>query len=150
MDNRKGMILPQTQIPAGTIAAYLRTEYRFGYGAQLVVLRIDTRSDALAQLYASSGHRCGVFITAANPLGEAQGAAANEAARARLAAELDAAKIHAIEGEGVDPAGNWPAEKSFFALGVDLHAARELGARHRQNAIVWAGEDAVPKLILLR
>ena len=142
--------MTQTQIPAETIAAYLRTAYRFGRDAELITLRIDTRSDALAQLYASSGHRCGVFITASNPLGEAHSAAANEAARARLAAELDALKIDAIEGEGVDPGGGWPAEQSFFALGVDLHAARELGARHRQNAVVWAGEDAVPKLILLR
>ena len=140
----------QTHIPADTLAAYLRTEYRFGRGADLVTLRIDTRSDALARLYAASGHRCGVFISACNPLGELQGAAANEAAHARLAAELEAAKIDAIEGEGVHPAGGWPAEKSLFALGVDLDAARELGARHRQNAVVWAGEDAVPRLILLR
>ena len=29
-------------------------------------------------------------------------------------------------------------------------AARNLGTRYRQDAIVWAGADAVPKLILLR
>jgi len=41
-------------------------------------------------------------------------------------------------------------EKSFFALGVDLETAKNLGICYQQNAIVWAGADAVPKLILLR
>jgi len=142
--------LRQSDIPPEKIAAYRNTGYRFGRGADLVSLRIDTRSEALARLYASSGHRCGVFITACNPLGELQSREENEAAQARLAAELHALAIPAIEGEGVDPAGAWPAEKSFFALGVALDAARDLGLRHRQNAVVWAGEDAIPKLILLR
>lgn len=35
-------------------------------------------------------------------------------------------------------------------LRISLEAAKELGARYEQNAIVWAGADAMPQLILLR
>ena len=58
--------------------------------------------------------------------------------------------MDAIEGEGVGTDGAWPAEKSFFVFGVDLETARMLGVRYRQNAVVWAAEDAIPKLVLLR
>ncbi len=142
--------MAHSEIPAEKIAAYRGTGYRLGQGLGAITLRIDTRSEALLRLYASSGHNCGVFITAQNPLGEAQSAEANDASHARLAAELKALQIEAIEGAGADPGGAWPAEKSLFALGVDLDAARRLGVRYRQNAIVWVGEDVIPKLILLR
>jgi hypothetical protein len=35
-------------------------------------------------------------------------------------------------------------------LGMALDAAQEVGRRYGQNAIVWAGADAVPELVLLR
>ncbi len=35
-------------------------------------------------------------------------------------------------------------------LGLPLEEARALGNEFEQNAIVWSGPDAVPKLILLR
>ena len=45
-------------------------------------------------------------------------------------------------------------EKFFCVRGGSRNSsnetARMLGVRYRQNAVVWAGEDAVPKLVLLR
>jgi len=34
--------------------------------------------------------------------------------------------------------------------GLARAAAQELGRQFQQNAIIWAGADAVPELILLR
>lgn len=144
-------MLTHSEIPAEKIKAYLDTHYRFGQGIDLITLRIDTHAEALSRLCASSGCACGVFITAYNPLGQSQYINANQAAHARLGIELEAlAPGRVIEGAGADPTGEWPEEKSFFALGVDLDAARELGIRYKQDAIVWVGKDAVPRLILLR
>ena len=149
----RGVIPPasgRTQIPAEKIDAYLKTDYRFGEGFDAVTLRIDVRSEPLARLYASSGITCGVFITAYNPLGQACDIETNDAANESLAADLAAISTRVFEGAGADPSGAWPGERSFFALGIDLEVARALGARYRQDAIVWVGADAVPKLILLR
>ena len=143
--------MAHSEIPAEKIKAFSDTDYRLGQGMGLITLRIDTQAEALLRLYASAGCACGVFITAYSPWGKDQGLRANEAAHARLGEELAAlAPGRVIDGVGADPTGNWPEEKSFFALGVDLDAARGLGMRYQQDAIVWAGEDAVPKLILLR
>lgn len=111
---------------------------------------IDTRSEALARLYAITGQTCDVFITAFNPFGQAQSDEANEATHGRLGKCLRALTPYVIEGAGADPAGAWPEEKSFVALGINLVTARPLGLRVRQDAVVWVGEDAIPRLILLR
>ena len=149
----RGVIPPdsgRTQIPAEKIEAYLKTNYRFGEGLDAVTLQINRLSAELARVYASSGITCGVFITAYNPLGEARNIETNDAANESLAADLAALSTRVIEGAGADPSGSWPEERSLFALGIDLEVARSLGARYRQDAIVWVGADAVPKLILLR
>ena len=143
-------MLAHSHIPTDKITAYRATDYRFGHGPDRITLHIGTQSDALARLYASSGYACGVFITAYNQLGHAQSLEANEAAHARLGAELNALAIEVIEGAGADPTGAWPDEKSFFALGVELEAARTLGLRYHQDAIVWVGRDAIPILVVLR
>ena len=142
--------LRETKVLADKQEAYRKTLYGFGQGLDAIYLRIDVRSDALARLYQSSGYDCGIFITAYNPLGIAESQESNDAAHALLGAELTATAGRIIEGAGFDPTGDWPEEKSYFGLGVDLEEAKNLGVRFRQDAIVWAGQDAVPRLILLR
>ena len=51
--------------------------------------------------------------------------------------------------KALSPTG-WPAERSHFALGLGLEAARAIGTDLDQDAIVWVGADAIAQLILLR
>ena len=143
-------MLAHTKISAEKIAAYRATDYRFGEGLDAITIRIDQASPALLELYARLAHTRGVFITAFNPHGAAQDAAENEAAHERLGRELRGLYPIVIEGAGADPTGAWPQEKSYFSLGVDLETARVLGRRYQQDAVVWTGKDAIPRLILLR
>lgn len=92
--------MAHSQIPTDKITAYRATDYRFGHGPDRITLHIGTQSDALARLYASSGYACGVFITAYSPLGQVRSHEVNEAAHARLGAELNALAIEVIEGRG--------------------------------------------------
>ena len=142
--------MARTEIPVDKIEAYLDTHYRVGVGPDAFVLQVGQHSPALALRYAAIGSDCAVFITAFNPFGQKQDDAANEAAHARLGKQLRAASDHVSEGEGADPAGQWPVEKSFLAFGIDAEAARELGRHFEQDAVVWIGKDAVPQLLLLR
>lgn len=107
----------------------------------------------MAQLLAETGHRCATFITACNPFGAQEDFEANMKACADLRKRLDnyvAEPTQIIEGDGIDPSGAWPAEKSFLVLGLDLEASEALGREFGQNAVVWSGADAIPRLILLR
>lgn len=162
-----GGCLPQSEVSDDLVAAYRSTDYRIesgvGSGCDAIILHVDLHSEPLAQLFAASGHRCAAFITACNPFSLPQNPEANLAACARLRHRLDRqlrrhatqatqpAQAHQIiEGMSCDSSGAWAAEKSFLALGLDLEASRAIGREFGQNAIIWSGPDAVPRLILLR
>ncbi len=140
----------ETQIAPDKIRAYLATHYRVGCEDSPIELTAGTRSDSLAALFAVRRVACGAFITAFNPRGTQQADAANNLAHARLAAALAAHDVEIIEGTGTADSSDWPAESSWFALGLPLDAARAIGMHFDQDAIVWAGLDAVPQLELLR
>ncbi len=143
----------QTGIPDSLIAAYCSTHYQAGFGPYAIVLHVDQYSEPLSQFFGASGHRCAAFITACNPLGVRQNPELNRAASARLRNRLNRCvprPDEIIEGIGFDPSGDWPGEESFLVPGLDIETSRKLGEEFHQNAIVWAGADAVPKLILLR
>ena len=139
-----------TQIHPDKLRAYEATDYRLGHTDQDIVLTIRKRSERLAKLFAVNGVRCGAFLTAYNPQGTIQSDAANAQGHAELASKLQELGVQAIEGSGSEEGTEWPAEKSYFALGLALELAKAIGSHFDQDAIVWVGPDAVPQLILLR
>ena len=152
--------MPQSKIDGDLIAAYRSAHYRIdqqvdygrGFAPGAIILRIDQYSEPLSQLFSASGHQSAAFITACNPFGQVQSPEINQEACEHLFGKLRSlvGPGRIIKGEGFDPCGKWPAEKSFLALGLDLKASSALGKEFGQNAIVWAGADATPRLILLR
>jgi hypothetical protein len=66
-----------------------------------------------------------------------------------LAAELRSRSLVFLPGAGRHPTNGWPAEPSFLVLGLALEASKNLGRHYEQNAMVWAGTDAVPRLVIL-
>jgi hypothetical protein len=139
----------KTLLPPSLIQAYRATAYRV-LGEHGMVLRIDTPSALLARLHAALGVNCSAFITACNPRSQATDAAINLEWQARLAAELMAGGWVPVDAVGEDPTGRWQGEPSFLVPGMSQQEARETGIRYAQNAVVWSGADAMPRLILLR
>lgn len=149
-----------TAIDAATVAAYRETRYSVLVDGQWADpdgtrpdpfdLVIDQPSTALKSLYAATRHSECAFITACNPLSQVLSDEANDARQARPREELTQRSLKFIPGVGQHPTNGWPGEPSFLVLGIALEASKALGLRHQQNAIVWAGPDATPRLILLR
>ncbi|HKT96522.1 MAG TPA: DUF3293 domain-containing protein [Paraburkholderia sp.] len=142
-------MLSGSNIPRDTIQAYLETHYEV-FGETPTTLRIGQFNPTLAALHDTHHAACSAFITACNPLSQNLDPPANAARQEALARELEALGLAYIEGVGQHPSNSWPGEASFLVLGMTLDAAKVLGHRHDQNAIVWCGADAVPQLILLR
>lgn len=142
--------MSHTAIAPDKVAAYLATHYRVRAMGKAFTLRIGVPSDELHQLYRATGEGSALFITAYNPYGQTQSDDQNRAAHSRLGAELRALTDHLYEGWGADPAGAWPEEHSYLALGIDRQTAELLGQSAQQDAVVWAGKDAVPHLVCLR
>lgn len=138
-----------TSIDALTIQAYRETEYHV-HGETPACLRVDFHSPELAEIHRAYQTDCSLFITAFNPFSEIHGEATNIARQQDLANELRQRSLIFIDGIGQHPSNERPGEPSFLVLGLELAAAKTLGVKYEQNAIIWTGSDAVPQLILLR
>ena len=136
-------------IDSTTIQAYLETHYRV-HGASPFVLQIGQVSPDLLSLYARHSVGCAAFLTGCNPFSREVSEPENRERQKSLAAELTRRSLTFVEGMGQHPSNHWPGEESFLVLGLDLEAAKTLGERFEQNAIVWNGPDGSPQLVLLR
>ena len=135
-------------ISPDTRQAFLDTHYRV-LGATPFVLRINARCAPLAALHQRHGVSCSAFITACNPYCRPLADDDNAQRHAALRDELARRGIPHLEGIGQHPSNDWPGEPSWLVIGIAEDAARELGTALEQAAIVWAGADAVPRLIEL-
>ena len=138
-----------SEIPPLTIKAYLETDYCVS-GEPPFVFRVGVANESLAGLYRQFQASSAVYVTAFNPFSQDIGEVANAAKQAELAKDLNQRSLTFFEGVGKHPSGDWPAEPSYFVLGLSLEAAKALGEKYNQNAIVWCGADAIPELVLLR
>ena len=138
-----------TAIDEATLRAYRETEYRV-HGDAPLILKIDQPSAPLAALHERLHVASSAFITAANPFSQPCDPLRNDARQHALADELARLGLAVIAGIGQHPDNGWPGEPSFLVPGISLDTASALGTKHGQNAIVWSGADAVPRLILLR
>jgi hypothetical protein len=138
-----------SSLPAELIRAYAETEYRVS-GDPGFVLRIDVPSPELLALHARLGVTSSAFVTACNPRSRPLPATENAARQAGLLEAIGKLGLVALPGIGQHPRGDWPGEESWLVPGLSLASAQALGTRFGQNAIVWAGADAIPRLVLLR
>lgn len=137
------------RIAPDTLRAYQETEYRV-HGEPGFTMRIGVACPELARAHGRHGADCSAFITACNPFSRPLAPAANTARQQRLAKELIQRGYAFMPGVGQHPSNGWPGEESFLVFGLQLEAARALAAQFQQNALVWSGPDAIPRLILLR
>ena len=139
----------RSQLPASLVAAYRATRYEVTGATPPFVLRVDEPSATLAACHDAHAVRCSAFITAWNPGSRRAADDVNAAAAAALEQRLRARGYPLLTGRGVDPAGRWRAEASVLVLGLGRDAACEIAREFGQAGLVWAGDDAVPRLRLL-
>lgn len=139
----------ETELSPELIAAYRATDFRV-LGPQAFTLRVGVPSVELLALYAELSVTGAGFITAWNPWSEETDRAINDQAQVALLQRLRRAGYDPRPGLGADPDGRWPGEESWFVPAISRTESISLGREFRQNAVIWAGDDAVPQLILLR
>jgi hypothetical protein len=145
----RNILYPSSTIDPSIIQGYLETEYRI-FGTQPCTLKVGVASPVLKELHKASGPGTSAFITACNPFSRTFDDSANADRQAALASELQTRSLTYIDGIGQHPTSEWPGEPSYLVLGLSLEAAKVLGTKYEQNAIVWCDADAIPQLILLR
>lgn len=142
------MLTEKTSIPADLVNAYRETDYLV-FTDPLLKLKVDEHHPGLAELHSAHQVECSAFLTAWNPQGGWSSPVENSSRMAALMGSLDRRGIDFLSAMGRHPTNGRPGEGSLLALGLDLEEARNLGLLYHQDAIVWAGKDAIPRLILL-
>jgi hypothetical protein len=140
----------KTKIPPETLLAYERTLYWVKASPKAWTLRLGRRSPRLASLYRQENLSTSAFLTAYNPYSQKTSKTKNILSQKRLVEDVRKKGFSFIPGVGEDPKGQWASEVSLLVLGLNLNAAKSLGNKYRQNALVFTGKNAIPRLILLR
>lgn len=133
---------------AALLRAYRETEY-IVFTEPALTLRVDEVSPALLQLHQASGVRASAYVTACNPGSRRLSDAENADRQARLRLAVEQRGNTFFDGIGLHPGGDWPGETSLLLLGLELPEAVSLGRAWGQRAILWAGVDAIPRLIFI-
>lgn len=125
--------------------AYRRTSYWLQTQPPFYV-RVGEISAALDSLLEDLGVDTWAFITAFNPHSRRLSDSENRARDAAFVAQLNRDGWRHIACEGVDDDGTWPTERGHVIFGIDAEAARALGRRFAQNAILLGRKDEAPLL----
>ena len=142
-----------TALSPELIQAFLETHYRVhqhGPDAPPLTLRVGHASTGLVALHHAHGVDRSAFLTAYNPFAKQVKAEANLKRQEDLRQELSSRSLIFLPGEGQHPTNCWPAEPSVLVLGLSLEAAKVMGRKYEQAAIVWIGSTGVPELVLLQ
>ena len=129
--------------------AYRATRYRVNGSGHAFDLAIDQASPMLAGLFLEHGVSDGAYLTAHNPRSRQVEPAHNRAMQSLLLDRVRESGLTAVEGIGLDPADAWQGEDSVLILGAGFSMACVLAREFDQEALVFAGSDAVPRLVLL-
>lgn len=106
-------------------------------------------SKEIEHLYKKFNYKTAAFLTAYNPKSVFSPFQKNKMAQKCLEEELKNQPFRSITGRGLDPSNEWPAEESVFVLGISAIYATIIAKRYRQNAFIWIGPKAVPRLKLI-
>ncbi len=128
--------------------AYRKTDYVV-FCSPALILRVDHDNLELDAFLIREGKQSAAFISAWNPYSEPKSQEDNDRADRELMDDLRQRGYALIEGEGRGRIGDWPAEASVLAIGIDRAASEEVGRRFRQNAIVFHEFCGCSRLLVL-
>lgn len=132
------------------LAAYRATDYAIQRPEGELIVRVGAHDPELTAFQEAKSARSGAYLTAWNPYSQISTPEANAAANNLLEASIAHAGLEYLPCLGRDPTGQWPAEPGFWILGGDRRWLCRLGRQFRQNAMVFVGPSARPRLICLR
>ncbi|WP_342804633.1 DUF3293 domain-containing protein [Alteromonas sp. M12] len=134
------------------LTAYKNAEYVVfadGLADNQFVMLVDKYCDALQRLMYQKDCKQAAFITAYNPRSHLLPESQNRNAHTHLKNQIQQLGFKFINGQGQDPKGHWPAEKSLLVLNIDKHQAMNIAKQWGQNALIWIEDDAIPNLLLI-
>ena len=119
-------------------------------GEPELVIRIGEPNADLDALLEAEGAATAAFISSANPGSVISPESINQVAYVALLQSQEEAGHSCYPGEGRDPKGEWPVEKSALVVGISREDAEKVGRIFEQNAIVFIEKGKAPELVFLK
>jgi hypothetical protein len=131
------------------LAAYRRTRYTVlaSDGSIVAAARIGEASADVDAVLADHGATTGVFVTAWNPRSEPHDDTVNDAAQARLEAELSASGVMTLPHAGIGDDPAWAPEQGVLALDLPEADAVRIATAYGQNAVVLVERGRPARLV---
>ncbi|HSI43720.1 MAG TPA: DUF3293 domain-containing protein [Methylotenera sp.] len=137
----------ETTLSKETIDAYSHATYIVDTYPPLE-FRVDQYSEPLIRLLRIKNAKTAAWITAYNPYGKRQTPEQNKLLEDKLLQIINVKGLEYTTGRGLDSERRAP-EESLLLFNIPLNEAIEIGRLVEQNAILWIGEDSIPRLELL-
>ena len=131
--------------------AYLQTDYWCaGIGSNPdFVLNINLLQPEMKVVYEVFATNCAAFLTAWNPYSRMLGELENTERQNQMIKRLESLGYSCLAAEGHPRNGDWKPESSILVPGLSEADACRIGKEFEQNAIVWVGQDCIPRLLVL-
>jgi hypothetical protein len=127
--------------------AYLATTYRVHEPEGSIDLRIGQASAPLDRLLDRNKAPTWAFVSAANPGSVMLAPADNSRRHAALVEAVQFGGFCFIEATGIPADASWPPEPNLLIFGISRSAARLLGRRFGQLAVLAGRRGGVPELV---
>jgi Protein of unknown function (DUF3293) len=134
-----------TPIPE-LLEAYKLTVYTIAGSEGSLTLHVGQHSEWLARELGNHNASCAAFVTAYNPGSELQPDTSNRLRNAEMLRMVQDRPFLVVDA--IAPDGRWPVEKGYLVFGLEKERALHIGRAFGQVAILWAGADAVPEVVL--
>lgn len=129
------------------LESYRNATYELHLPTGTIQLVVDQHCPGLHGLLCASGCARAAWLTAFNPGSQLRADALNVTAQEQLELQLLRSGHNLFPGTATDPAGQWPLEPGFLAIGISRADALSVAREFHQTAILWCEADAVPKLV---
>lgn len=132
------------------LASYSATAYIVHFEDHDYTIRIGDDCEELDELMIQ--HEVGTWtvITAYNPLSEKLSAKENAKRNEKLNIELGLLGLQTYPTTSISDAKDWPDEKGFLVLGLNLEEASRMGLERDQHAIVFGRFNKPAQLVWCR
>lgn len=138
----------QSTVPKATIDAYRQAIYMVDTYPPFE-FKVDEYSEPLIQLLRIKNAKTAAWITACNPYGNKQTPEKNKFLQDKLFQLINEKGLEYTTGRGIDSQHRQAPEESLLLFNIALDEAIEIGKLFNQNAILWIGENSIPRLELL-
>ncbi|MEM9215860.1 MAG: DUF3293 domain-containing protein [Cyanobacteria bacterium P01_F01_bin.150] len=126
--------------------SYRQTLYQVFSDDDTISIRVGHHNSSLDRLVRRHNQSRWALITAHNPYSQPLTDLENQSRNKSLVKDLWPLHLPILRAVGEDQSDQWPAEESFFIIGIRQRDAVSLGQKYNQNAILVGTVGYAPQL----